>query len=170
MALIGDGWLPPVYAIKNANVILDRNVINEILERFDDGKIKLRKENDSISCIAGDRTYSFNLTYFALESNKGSLPSDEIIESQIVWARNVISKKIPQAIFSYSKEQEVSVTRQLRDYYIETAKSRQNFLRKTIKNLSRNTPVEKRKEAWDAICQDALEQNLKKQIVVYYVL
>lgn len=97
IGLVRNGWLPSVLAadVPEAIVLLDRNVVSEIVERFDGAK-KLRRQSDFLDLLA-DKPVRINPVLFAMEGNVRSMPTPELVRQQVEEVTAKLRKALPQA-------------------------------------------------------------------------
>lgn len=97
IGLVRNGWLPSALAadVPDTVVLLDRNVVSEIVERFD-GTGGLGRRSDFIDLLA-DKPVRINPVLFAMEGNVRALPSPEAVRQQLDEVTAKLRKALPQA-------------------------------------------------------------------------
>jgi hypothetical protein len=98
IALVPGGWLPSGLAIsrKNATLFIDRNIVGEIVGRFDGGVNKGR-EPDFLDVFA-NQVVRVNPMLCVLEGNTRSPPSVDEVGAQLQEVTAQIRKALPTAI------------------------------------------------------------------------
>jgi len=164
-ALVSSGWLPPVFAIKDAILLADRNVINYISARFESGVIKAsaNPQADFIDLIA-DTNYNakISLAPFALEGNLKRRPSETEIIAQLEEAYRKVSSALPKLeIIPISPELVEGIMGVLgdsEDYF----QRRSDFLLSSFHLLGNTAGKARRIETWNKIATLADRANLPR--------
>ncbi|RWC92298.1 MAG: hypothetical protein EOS72_01905 [Mesorhizobium sp.] len=97
IGLVKGGWLPSGLAATRlgTTVLVDRNVVSEIIGRFDGGK-NVGAEPDFLDLFA-DRPVRINPLLFAMEGNARRIPSPELLRSQLDEAVTKLQAALPAA-------------------------------------------------------------------------
>lgn len=97
IGLVKGGWLPSIFASLDAStiILLDRNVVSEIIGRFDAGVLRGR-DPDFIDLFA-ELPVRLNPMPFVLEGNVRALPTAEAVQVQLAEVVAKLSAALPQA-------------------------------------------------------------------------
>lgn len=97
IGLVRGGWLPSVLGAtrETAVVLPDRNIITEIVGRFDGGK-KVGREPDFLDLFEDDPV-RINPLLFAMEGNNRALPEPDVARAQLEEAVEKLRKALPKA-------------------------------------------------------------------------
>jgi hypothetical protein len=102
-ALVQGGWFPSGLACNTATtVLLDRNLIYEIIRRFDRGKPR-STESDILHLITG-WPVRINPILFAMEGKERRFPTPEEMHNQLEWAREKLSVALPDAVVAVARK------------------------------------------------------------------
>ena len=164
--LLENGWSPIPFAIKKARILLDRNAATEIKSRFEDGKIKNGKDDDSIACLVCDSSHLFSCIHYGFESNTGDFLTVEEIRTEIIKLRNKIETIFKKVPFVYDLEHEIKLIESLIKEQREYTQKRTSFLINSMEYISKNTPYNRRREVWEKICLEATKAGLPKSDII----
>lgn len=97
IGLVRGGWLPPALAATKAGatILLDRNVVTEIVSRFEGGQKKGR-DPDFLDLFEND-AIRINPLLCALEGNSRSIPDPDQARAQLDEATRKITRALPKA-------------------------------------------------------------------------
>jgi hypothetical protein len=97
IGLVRNGWLPSALAadVPDAIILLDRNVVSEIVERFDGAK-DIGGRSDFLDLLA-DKPVRINPVLFAMEGNVRAMPTPELVRQQLDEVAAKLRKALPQA-------------------------------------------------------------------------
>src|SRR3546814_9777104 len=97
IGLVIGGWLPSMLAAvsENSAILLDRNVVTEIVSRFDSGETKGRPA-DFIDMLAG-MDVSINPGLYAMEGSLRRIPDSAHVREELAWATARIARALPKA-------------------------------------------------------------------------
>ena len=97
IGLVRGGWLPSALAasIPNAVVLLDRNVVSDLVGRFNDRK-RIGDEPDFLDLFA-NAPIQINPILFAIEGNSRGTPTPELVRSQLEEVTEKLRKALPRA-------------------------------------------------------------------------
>ncbi|OSI68569.1 hypothetical protein BSZ22_20590 [Bradyrhizobium canariense] len=76
-------------------ILLDRNVVSEIVERFEDGK-RIGSRSEFLDLLA-DKSVRLNPVLFAMEGNVRAMPTRELVRQQLDEVAAKLRKALPQA-------------------------------------------------------------------------
>ena len=95
IALVQGGWLPSILALRNytGDVLLDRNVVTEIVGRFDGGRLVGAKA-DFLDLLA-DQPVRLNPLLWVLEGNQKALPSPQLARQQLDEVVGKLTRALP---------------------------------------------------------------------------
>jgi hypothetical protein len=98
------GWLPSGLGTsrRGVTVLPDRNVISQIKARYDGGAV-VAEGRDFLDMLA-DLEIRINPLLFAMEGNSRSIPSPDVIESQLREAIELVAKALPKASMAIGDE------------------------------------------------------------------
>src|SRR3546814_14412825 len=80
---------------ENSAILLDRNVVTEIVSRFDSGETKGRPA-DFIYMLAG-MDVSINPGLYAMEGSLRRIPDSAHVREELAWATASIARALPKA-------------------------------------------------------------------------
>ena len=97
IGLIRGGWLPSALAAHRASttLLVDRNVVTEIVSRFEGGAKKAR-DPDFVDMFA-DEPVRINPLLYALEGNARAIPGAELVAAQLAEVIAKLEKALPKA-------------------------------------------------------------------------
>jgi hypothetical protein len=96
IGLVKGGWLPPTLAATNKTTILiDRNIVTQIVGRFDSGKV-VGTDPDFLDLFA-DRPVRINPVLSAMEGNARAIPTVEQIREQLNEVVTKLKAALPAA-------------------------------------------------------------------------
>ncbi|WP_313054503.1 hypothetical protein [Pseudomonas lopnurensis] len=164
-ALVESGWLPPVFALPNALILADRNIVTDISKRFNQGKLVERKEQrtDYFDLTASyDYQAKINLAPFALEGNLRRRPTRQEVISQLREAYRKVSQALPSiAIVPVNDHLVDGVMGILEDSHSFFHK-RLEFLKSSIHLLGNTAGKMRRRKVWSEIISHADAANLPR--------
>lgn len=98
VALVAGGWLPSALATADgrAEVLLDRNVVTEIVGRFEAGRLD-EPHSDFIDLIAG-RKVRLNPMLWVLEGNEREIPTPEKAQAQLEEVVTKLTAALPDCV------------------------------------------------------------------------
>lgn len=104
IGLVRGGWLPSTLAASRSNAVVlpDRNIVTEIVSRFDGGVLKGRAP-DFIDLFK-DSAVQINPMLFALEGNGRTLPDPELARDQLQEASAKLRQALPSATLMVGPE------------------------------------------------------------------
>lgn len=97
IGLVPGGWLPSILAatVDNSAVLLDRNVVIEIVSRFERGESKGRRA-DFLDLLK-DEEISINPCLYAMEGSLQRIPDDTHVRQEFEQAIARLSRALPKA-------------------------------------------------------------------------
>ncbi|WP_338687783.1 hypothetical protein V5279_22620 [Bradyrhizobium sp. 26S5] len=96
IGLVKGGWLPPAFAATNSSTILiDRNIVSQIVGRFDRGKA-VGADPDFLDLFA-DQPVKINPLLFAMEGNTRAIPTAEQVRDQLDEVITKLRTALPSA-------------------------------------------------------------------------
>jgi hypothetical protein len=96
IGLVKSGWLPPTLAASNKTTILiDKNIVSQILGRFDSGKA-VGTDPDFLDLFA-DRPVRINPVLSAMEGNTRAIPTPEQVREQLNEVVTKLQAALPSA-------------------------------------------------------------------------
>lgn len=96
IGLVRGGWLPPALAATNDTMILiDRNIVSQIVGRFDGGKA-VSTDPDFLDLFA-DRPVRINPVLSAMEGNTRAIPTPEQVREQLDEVVTKLQTALPSA-------------------------------------------------------------------------
>lgn len=97
IGLVKGGWLPSALAasLPGTIMLVDRNVVSEIIRRFDGGK-KVGVEPDFLDLFA-DTPVRINPLLFAMEGNARGIPAPDLVREQLEEAVTKLRTALPSA-------------------------------------------------------------------------
>lgn len=115
IGLVRGGWLPSSLAAKQRDAVIlpDRNIVTEIASRFDFDK-KIEHAQDFLDLLQG-APVRINPLLFALEGNKRSLPTPDIVRAQLEEAVVKLRKALPEAAVIFGPDSAGSLLRLIED-------------------------------------------------------
>jgi len=97
IGLVRGGWLPSALAATRANaaILIDRNLVTEIVSRFDSGQL-VGRDQDFLD-LFHDAPVRINPMLFALEGNGRSAPDPALAKAQLEEVITKLSSALPAA-------------------------------------------------------------------------
>jgi hypothetical protein len=97
IGLVKNGWLPSALAadIADTVILLDRNAVSEIVQRFDGGKA-VGGQSDFLDLLA-DKPVRLNPVLAAMEGNIRAMPTPELVKQQLDEIAAKLQKALPRA-------------------------------------------------------------------------
>lgn len=172
IALVGGGWVPSLFALEDAELLLDRNVVSEFSARFDSGKTKSSNKlpKDIIDVLASlDFGCIFVLTFYSMEGGECRHPNSKEVTNELFSARNKIKKALP----SYKILPEISAGGEhiinLINEDIEYFEKCSFFLQEINCILMPTVSINSRKKVWKEIIDSAHKCGLKTNDIFVFV-
>ncbi|MCC8966147.1 hypothetical protein H8A95_28445 [Bradyrhizobium sp. Pear76] len=97
IGLVRNGWLPSALAadFPDTIILLDRNVVSEIVGRFDGGRMT-GSRSDFLDLLAG-KAVRINPVLFAMEGNVRAMPTPALVLQQLDEVAAKLRRALPQA-------------------------------------------------------------------------
>jgi len=150
IGLLNGGWLPCTLAAYHAKhtYLLDRNIVTEIVSRFDGGNLVGREP--AFIDLFHDEPVRLNPLFYALEGNVRALPNPQQVKDQFDEAVEKIRKALPKAILTVGPQSIDGVLGLIEDSRTGMER-RQQFLMRLAPSLQ--APVAKAKidEKWSEV-------------------
>jgi hypothetical protein len=150
VALVSGGWLPPAFAsaIPSATILADRNVVSQIVSRFENGTAT-RAESDFLDLLAG-RSVRINPLLFAMEGNAKKIPTPELMKSQLEEAMKKLRAALPAAhlvVGPDSLRGALGIIEESRQGF----ERKQKFLLRIVPRLAAPVSQRKMRARWDEV-------------------
>ncbi|MDZ4372203.1 MAG: hypothetical protein U1C74_12365 [Phenylobacterium sp.] len=154
IGLVKGGWLPSFLATLDSNttILLDRNVVSEIVARFDGGLLKGR-DPDFIDLFANYQV-RLNPMPFVMEGNQKRNPSALEVRDQLEEVTRKLAAALPQATLVVGPDAEKGVLAMLaeaRPWF----DAHQALLVAVAPRLASPIAASRREEVWQACLTDA---------------
>jgi hypothetical protein len=97
IGLVAGGWLPSILAATSADavILLDRNVVTEIVSRFDQGEARGRPA-DFLDMLSG-MDVSINPCLYAMEGSEQRSPDSDHIREELEQVTRRLTQALPKA-------------------------------------------------------------------------
>ncbi|MDV3456828.1 hypothetical protein RZN05_07530 [Sphingomonas sp. HF-S4] len=156
IGLVRGGWLPSGLAASRSNsvVLPDRNIVSEIVGRFDDGK-KTGRDPDFLDLFENSQV-QINPMLFPLEGNGRSLPDATLATSQLEEAVIKLGKALPTATLMVGPESLKGLLGLIEDIRPIMMRE-QAFLRRVAPMLANQIARNKVDARWDEVLEAARE-------------
>lgn len=155
------GWLPPFFAIRNANVIVDRNVYDRFNHNF---KNVIKGRYEWID-VLNNLSPKIDVLWYALEANKKRHPASNEIDAQLKEAFLKIRKELPGIKFVRYDIPHKQYIEKIIGAVAESVQRRKEFLKVVFKYLKPSSKYEVVKDRWDKIICAAIASGLEKNDV-----
>lgn len=157
-ALMESGWLPPIFALPNALILADRNIVTDISTRFSQGKLVERKgrKSDYFDLISVyDYQAKINLAPFAIEGNLRRRPTRQEVLSQLNEAYRKVSQSLPSLEIIPVNDHLVDGIMGILEDSHSFFHKRLEFLKSSIHLLGNTAGKMRRREVWSEIISHA---------------
>lgn len=164
-ALVRSGWLPPVFALTNALIVPDRNIISDISSRFCQGEVKPRvgQQKDFFDLfVEYEYDAQISLAPFALEGNLKRRPSREDVVLQLNEASNKVSQALPGLKQTPVNEWTITGVMGILEDSHEEFYKRLRFLMSSISMLGNTAGKMRRMTVWERIFELASQSDLSR--------
>ncbi|PYZ60061.1 hypothetical protein DNK63_13500 [Providencia rettgeri] len=159
--LVKNGWIPCIFMKKNTLLFADRNVISKIQYRYFLNKKKDTTYDYFDSMFLPRNQLTIDLTLWSLEANEKRIPSADIIDNQLIIAKNILKLALPDiAISEYPNGNKYY--HELSNYLKNIIEKRMNFLIKVAPTINRNFTEKTRDTIVEKIFLLADEFKLKR--------
>ncbi len=159
--LVFGGWIPCSLIKNNTIIIADRNIINEITNRYKNGK---KKKNDPLDALDGiflQGNHSIDITVFVIEGNKKKIPENSDIDEQVIEITNKLKSALPNLkIAKYPNGNGYYYA--IRDFLSGMINKRMAFLKDVAPKLNKQFTEKSREVAANHIFESAKRINLEK--------
>ncbi|MDE8654268.1 hypothetical protein [Novosphingobium album (ex Liu et al. 2023)] len=97
IGLVKGGWLPSAFAVahQNTTVLVDRNVVTQIVGRFENGQAR-RSDRDFLDLFA-DQPIRINPLLYAMEGNGRTIPTKDEAQAQLLEVESKLRSALPHA-------------------------------------------------------------------------
>jgi hypothetical protein len=160
--LVFGGWIPCAFIKSNTIIIADRNIVSEIVSRYENGKKKNNTPNDAFDGIFLCNRHSIDITAFVLEGNERKTPDNSKIDEQIESVTRSLRSALPSfAITEYPNGNNHYYA--FKDKLASTIKKRMEFLQEIAPKLNRQFNERSRKLAIIQVFESAKRVQIEKK-------
>ncbi|WP_292022156.1 MULTISPECIES: hypothetical protein [unclassified Brevundimonas] len=165
IGLVKGGWLPSFLAslAPDTVILLDRNIVTDIIGRFDRGGLKGR-EPDFIDLFA-DYEVRLNPMPFILEGNQKRRPSAVEIRDQLQRVKLALAYALPKARLMIAPNVETGAVRML-DEAAPWFEAHQAFLLRVAPRLTSTVGAGRRDRVWRDCLADADACGVKRTSMI----
>jgi hypothetical protein len=165
IGLVRGGWLPSALAATRPEtlVILDRNVVTEIVGRFDGG-LGRGREKDFLD-LFGQSPVHINPSLYAMEGNRRALPDRDHVRDQLGEAVRKIRSALPKARLTVT-EQTIDAALGLIEEERETFGKRLAFLMRIAPMLAAPVGRGRAGSCWEKVIEAAISCGVDTQSIV----
>ncbi len=150
IGLVKGGWLPSAFAVmhQDTTILVDRNVVTEIVGRFEGGK-KIGREPDFLDLFA-DEPIRINPLLFVLEGNRRTIPTPDEAEAQLIEVETKLRRALPDAQIVIGPDSLKGALGLIEDSR-EALARKQQFLRSIAPALIAPVAAARVMERWEAV-------------------
>lgn len=163
--LVRGGWLPASLAAdrNNAAILLDRNVVTEIVGRFNNG-LKVRGDLDFLDLFE-KQDVPINPVLYALEGNMRKTPDVYHVKDQLNEVIGKLQKALPDAKLLIGPESLQGIVSMIAETSVRMA-GQQDFLMELAPKISAPIAAIDRDKRFDEILEAADKFNLDRSSLV----
>ena len=159
--LVFGGWVPCTFIKSNTILLADRNVVSEIVSRYQNGKKKKHNPVDAFDSVFLSNEVSLDITAFVLEGNQKQIPDNAMIDEQIASVTKSLKSALPSLnITEYSNGNNYYY--KFRDMLSEGIKKKMAFFQKVAPKLNKQFTEKSREKAIKLVFCSAEECELEK--------
>ncbi|MDO6501219.1 hypothetical protein [Photobacterium sanguinicancri] len=159
--LVFGGWIPCSFIKNNTILLADRNIVSEIVSRYQNGKKKKDKPADAFDSIFLNNKVSLDITAFVLEGNEMKIPDNGMIDEQVASVTKSLKTALPNLnITKYPNGN--GYYYMFRDMLAETILKRMGFLQNVASKLNKQFTEKSREAAVKLVFCSAEELQLQK--------
>jgi hypothetical protein len=154
IGLVKGGWLPSAFAASYLDtiILLDRNVVTEIVGRFDSGKA-VGAESDFLDLFA-NRPVRINPILYAMEGNGRSIPTPQLVRALLEEAIAKVEAALPSAKLVASPASLQGALGLIEESRAGIAR-KQQFLMRVAPNIAAPIGAKKMRRRWDEVLATA---------------
>lgn len=168
--IVSGGWIPCAFIKNNTILYADRNIISEIIRRYENGNKKLKEDFDSFDSIfLANKNIMLDISLFVIEGNQQQLPTNEMIDEQINTVLNDLKVALPNLeIAKYP-------TGNKHYYDLKNAaelkiRKRMEFLQKVTPTINKQFTIKTREQEIKTVLDTAKQMQLGIDLVVILAL
>ena len=168
--IVSGGWIPCAFIKNNTILYADRNIISEIIRRYENGNKKLKEDFDSFDSIfLANKNIMLDISLFVIEGNQQQLPTNEMIDEQINTVLNDLKVALPNLeIAKYP-------TGNKHYYDLKNAaelkiRKRMEFLQKVTPTINKQFTIKTREQGIKTVLDTAKQMQLGIDLVVILAL
>jgi len=165
------GWIPCTFIKRKTILLADRNVVTEIISRYEGGEKKFSKAHDSFDSIfLQNKSVSIDISAFVIEANERKIPTNDKIDQQVASVKKSLKRALPNLeISTYPGGNAYYYN--LKDALEPLMKKRMTFLQEVTPKLNKQFTEKSRKEAVNIVFDAAKKIQLSKNdIAIILVL
>lgn len=168
--IVAGGWIPCTFIKTNTILYADRNIISEIIRRYENGNKKLKEDFDSFDSIfLANKNIMLDISLFVIEGNQQQLPTNEMIDEQINTVLNDLKVALPNLeVAKYPTGNNYYYD--LKDKAEPKIRKRIEFLQKVTPTINRQFTVKTREQAINIVLDTAKQMQLRIDLVVILAL
>ncbi|MBR0796869.1 hypothetical protein JQ615_15845 [Bradyrhizobium jicamae] len=165
IGLVKGGWLPSAFAAscRDAVVLVDRNIVTEMVGRFDGGKA-VGTEPDFIDLFA-NRPVRINPVLYAMEGNGRSIPAPQLVHSLLEEAVTKMEAALPSAKLVVSPDSLQGALGLIEESRAGIAR-KQQFLMRVAPSITAPVSARKMRRRWDEVLAAADDCTVPRRSLV----
>ena len=162
--------LPCAFIKNNTILYADRNIISEIIRRYENGNKKLKEDFDSFDSIfLANKNIMLDISLFVIEGNQQQLPTNEMIDEQINTVLNDLKVALPNLeVAKYPTGNKHYYD--LKNAVEPNIRKRMEFLQKVTLTINKQFTVKTREQAIKIVLDIAKQMQLRIDLVVILAL
>ncbi len=168
--IVAGGWIPCTFIKTNTILYADRNIISEIIRRYENGNKKLKEDFDSFDSIfLANKNIMLDISLFVIEGNQQQLPTNEMIDEQINTVLNDLKVALPNLeVAKYPTGNKHYYD--LKNAVEPNIRKRMEFLQKVTPTINKQFTVKTREQAIKIVLDIAKQMQLGIDLVVILAL
>lgn len=161
--IVMGGWIPCSFVSNNTLLLSDRNVVSEIIRRYNNGLKKVTEELDSFDNIFLNTNIILDLSPFLIEGNQQILPTNEQMDIQYNTVYHELKLALPKLhIATYQN----SYYHQIKNKLSPIIEKRIIFLKKIAPKINKQFTNKTKEKAVKLVFEIAEEMKLEKNDLV----
>lgn len=150
IGLVRGGWLPSALAAHRRRTVVlpDRNVVSEIVSRFEGG-VPRGREPDFLDLFE-DEPVRINPLLYAMEGNVKAIPCPQLVAEQLKEATEKLQKALPKAILQLGPDSLKGILGMIEDTRRGMGQ-RQEFLLRLAPNLKSPVGGDRLDRCWNEV-------------------
>lgn len=159
--IVFGGWIPTTFIKPNSILLADRNIVSEIIRRYNNGIKKVNEELDSFDNIFLNNLVMLDISAFVIEGNERKISTNSMIDNQIADAKKDLKSALPNLVIADYPDGNVYYHR-LKNLIKPNIEKRMTFLQNIAPKLNKQFSEKSREQAVDIVFKTAKEMELKR--------